>query len=325
MEQDTGRALWLAERRRGLGGTDAAAIVGASKWATEFDVWMEKVNDLPQKSDTDLMWWGRALEDVIARRYVETTGRKVWAPGRVMAHADFPELIGSPDRLVLGEQRGLEVKTASLQTAGEWGPDGSDVMPEAYVVQVAHYMAITGFDKWDVAVLLGGNDFRVYTVQRDREFEDWLVNRCVGWWQEHVVGGRQPFITGAKSTSDVLARRWQRDTGELLDRSADGYATTYRDRYLQARKERQRLEALEDEAANNLKALIGEAAGLKFGDGSTVTWKAARDTEVVDWRAAFERLAELAAAAGVQADGVVADATSRRAGSRRFLYRPAKD
>ena len=314
--------MWLAERRSGLGATDAAAIVGASKWATPYDVYLEKKGHAPPKEDTSAMWFGRELEDIIARRYAEVTGRRLWNPARSFAHPDFACVRASPDRIVIGEERGLEVKTASQFAADEWGPEGTDVIPDAYLVQVAVNMAVMRYSVWDVALLMGAAEFRIYTVRREDDFEAWVLDKCVTWWRRYVEGDEVPDITGAASTADLLARRFPRDAGVFID--ADPKAAEWRDAYLAARGMRTAFEAQEEEAKNNLKAYMGEASGVTFGDGSRVTWKASKEVESVDWRAAASELRVRAEAAGIDCGDVIEAATARRPGARRFLFSPAK-
>lgn len=317
------RDLWLAERRQGLGGTDAAAIVGVSKWATSYDVYLDKMGLAPPKEDTPQMWFGRELEDIIARRYTEETGRRVWSPKQSFVHPKWSCLRVSPDRLVIGERRGMEVKTASVYTADEWGPAGTDLIPDAYTVQCAHNMAVMDLDVWDVALLLGGSDYRTYTLHRDREFEALLVERCVRWWATHIIPNQPPAITDAESTSDLLARRFPRDVGTYID--ADDMAVQWLRQFVNARAEVARAEVYVEEAKNNLKAFLGEASGFKLPSGESVTWKSSREVESVDWRGAALALRERAERAGVECADIMSEATTRKAGARRFLYHPPKE
>lgn len=317
---DIGRALWLEDRRKGIGGTDAAAILGLSPYATALDVWLQKRDEAAPKPQSEAMWWGSALEDIVARRYMEKTGRKVWNPEGLFAHREHPELVGTPDRLVIGQARGLEVKTAS-QWADGWGEPGTDEIPHAYIVQCHHYMAITGFPVWDVAVLIGGSDFRVYTLNRDESFEASLVEQLLAWWQRHVVEGERPPITGADSAREWLHRRFPRDTKPLIP--ADPVAEAFAASLLMARQTMRDAEAVRDESENNLKAIIGEAAGIQ-GDGWKVSWKATKDRERVDWKKVSENLVQRYHLAASDLALAMLQATATEPGVRRFLFTPAK-
>ena len=318
--ESVGRALWLEERRRGLGGTDAAAVLGVSKWSSPHDVWLSKRGEDAEKPDSEVMWWGRELEDIIARRYMERTGRLVWNPERMLQHPEHPCLIGSPDRLVLNAERGLEVKTASVYTASEWGPEGTDDIPPAYLVQCLHYIALTGFAAWDVAVLIGGNDFRVYTVRRDESLERDIVARLVEWWERHVVAGIEPDITDSEGTRRWLAQRFPLDVAPPL--KADHVAEGWANRLASARAALAVAEEQKAIAENNLKALIGDASGMN-GPGWRVTWKSTKARRTVEWESIARRLG--AGLAPEEFDRIVSEGTVEQPGSRRFLFTPAKE
>jgi putative phage-type endonuclease len=284
-----GRERWLAERRKGIGGTDAAAILGLSKYRTAYDVWLEKRGEAPDEAParSERLWWGRELEALIAKRYSQETGRLLLDPEKVFVHPDYPELLGTPDRLVARERRGLEIKTASTHVAEEWGAQGTDEVPPAYAAQVIHYMAVTGLPVWDIAVLVGGNDFRVYTVARNAELERAFIERLREWWQAHVVGGLRPDITGADSTTELLNRRFPREVGPMLD--ADSATQRWLDALEAARAVLSTAEEKKAEAENNLKALMGEAEGIR-GPRSSVTWRATRGARRIDYKDAFLHL-----------------------------------
>lgn len=115
---------WLEDRRKGIGGTDAAAILCTSKWSSPLDVWLRKIGEAPEVEETEQMWWGKALEDLIARRFTETTGLALWdpaqahrdgiIPSRFAVHPQHPELLASADRLVVGLREGAEIKTGNV-------------------------------------------------------------------------------------------------------------------------------------------------------------------------------------------------------------------
>lgn len=315
---EIGRALWLEERRKGIGGTDAAAILGFSKWATSYDTWLAKTNRAPKKPDNPAMWWGRELEDLISRRYHERTGRAVWKPPALVYHPDHPVLIGSPDRLVIGQKRGLEIKTASAHLDHEWGAEGTDEVPPAYLIQCAHYMCITGFPVWDVMVLIGGNDDRLYTIRRDESLEAMMIPRLLAWWEMYVEGGIQPPITGAESTYDLIRRRFPLDAAPDLvaDPRTEGWVA----RLQSARIAIANAEAEEREAQNNLMATMGESGGLK-GAGWRISWRATRARRHVDW----EAMARSYAPSPAELADAIERNTTETPGARRFVFTAGKD
>lgn len=343
MEPDTPRERWLAERRTGIGGSDAAAVLGLSPWRSSFDVWLEKIGEAPPNKGNEAMWWGSALESLIARRYAETKSRTIWNPERLYRHPDHNILIATPDRMVLNRadavprlaaiERGLEVKTASAYATEDWGEEGTDAIPTHYLVQCVHYMMVTGYERWDVAALLGGSDFRVYTIQRDRELEDRIRERLLAWWERHVVGGERPPLQG-EGADRWVRERFPKET--LAVAPADSEAAKWSRRLREARYQIETAEVDKLEAENNLKNIIADRAGLE-GDDWRVTWKKAKDSNIVDWRAVAVQLANdlalrsdpatwtlpgsAAKHAATLLDEAAEQHTEVRPGSRRFLFK----
>jgi putative phage-type endonuclease len=313
-----GNALWLEERRRGIGGSDVAGILGLSPWDSPYDVWLKKVGRAPRTPENEYMWWGTQMEALIARRYTDKTGIELWNPKRFLTHPDHPVLIGSPDRLAMGIPVGVEIKTASAFSASEWGAEGTDEIPVNYLLQCVHYLALTQFPRWDVAVLIGGNDFRIYTVRRDAKFEASLIEQLLEWWEYHVVGKVAPPITGHKGTTQNMDRMY-RNGGHPPLLSANGVANEWADRLWRARLQRKAAEEAEAEAVNNLKDLIGDAQGME-GPDWRVTWKPTKGRTTTDYRAVVQHIAD---ALGMDADTLaeyVKACTSTGEGSRQFRF-----
>src|SRR6266849_2791235 len=150
------------------------------------DVWLDKMGLKEETPDPDrdfLLDLGNSLEPVIAGLYEKQTGRTLiaLAPPGIWEHPKHPMLLGSPDRLVRGERRGVELKSENL-FQDKFGESGTDQVPEHYLIQCAHYMAITNYDAWDVALLHGGARFNIYTINRDLELEKAMVEQLLNWW-----------------------------------------------------------------------------------------------------------------------------------------------
>jgi putative phage-type endonuclease len=175
------RDEWLAARRSGIGGSDAAAVLGLSRWLSPLDVYLAKIGEGGDPEDTPAMYWGRRLERVILEAYVEQTGVAVDAPTgvyRMLRSTERPWQLYSPDGIA--DDRLIEIKTT--RTSEGWGEPGTDDVPDDYAIQVQHGMAVTGLQRCDVAVLIGGSDFRVYTVERDDKLIADLIAAEAAFW-----------------------------------------------------------------------------------------------------------------------------------------------
>lgn len=191
------RIDWLKQRQSGIGGSEIAAIVGLNPYTTPMQVWESKVNPIADEETSEPAYWGNTLEEVVAKEYAKRTGRKIQRVNTQMRHPIFSFAIGNVDRAVINPSiagnvrwkdgklttdRLLECKTANGFSVKQWGESGSDYVPDAYLIQCQWYMGVTGASITDLAVLIGGQDFRIYTINRDDELIDDLLNQGAAFW-----------------------------------------------------------------------------------------------------------------------------------------------
>jgi putative phage-type endonuclease len=192
------RIDWLKGRQSGIGGSEIAAIVGLNQYRTPMQIWESKVNPVQDEETSQPAYWGTVLEDVVAKEYALRTGNKVQRLTRQMRHPDFEFAIANIDRAVInpaisGNVRWkdgklttdliLECKTANGFMAKQWGEAGTDSVPDAYLIQCQWYMGVTGASVCDLAVLIGGQDFRIYTIVRDDDLINDLLIQGAAFWE----------------------------------------------------------------------------------------------------------------------------------------------
>lgn len=187
---------WLKERKTYIGGSDLGSILGVNHFRTELDVYFEKVaEEVVEESTSEAAYWGNVLEEVVANEYAKRTGFKVAKPVGLIRHKQYPFIACNLDYWAVDSEDKsyiLECKTANQNKASEWGHEGTDQIPQAYLYQVAYYAAITGAEKVDIAVLIGGQDFRIYCYNKDLELEAKLLRVAKKFWQQHVEVGVPP-------------------------------------------------------------------------------------------------------------------------------------
>ena len=195
------REEWLELRRHSIGGSDAAAIIGLSKWASPYTVWADKTGRLPDKPDTEAMRQGRDLEEYVAQRFSEATGKRVKRCNAILYNPAYPHSHADVDRMIVGENAGLECKTTSTLDVKQFR--GVE-FPEKYYAQCVHYMAITGADRWYLAVLVLGKEFHVYTLERDEAEIRALMDAETAFWEQYGETDSPPAADGAESTTDAI-------------------------------------------------------------------------------------------------------------------------
>lgn len=185
----------MTERDRStfIGGTDAAAIIGMSRWKTPLSVWCEKTGAYVQpEMDAEHQELGRELENYVAKRFMRKSGKKVVRVNDRLFHPRYDFIGAQIDRRVIGEKSILECKTCSAWKAKEW--EGESI-PREYIIQVVHQMAITGAERGYIAVLIGNQDFKWKVIERDEKMISDLIQKEVDFWERFVVKNVMPAVT----------------------------------------------------------------------------------------------------------------------------------
>lgn len=236
---------WLEERRKGIGGSDAAAIVGLNPYATPFSVWADKTGRSKPKKDTEAMRQGRDLEQYVADRWMEATGKKCRRRTQILRNKEYPFAHANVDRWVVGENAGLECKTTNMMNLKKF-KDGKEY-PDTYYCQCMHYMAVTGADRWYLSVVVLGQGYYEFTIERDEEEIKALMDVEREFW-EFVKTDTAPPVDGLKATTDIINGMYANsyETDESLDlfgreTSINAYFAL-KDQIAELSKEKERIE-----------------------------------------------------------------------------------
>ena len=255
---------WLRHRQRSIGGSDAAAIVGLSAYVSPYTVWADKLGKIPPSEDNEAMRQGRDLEQYVAERFAEATGKKVRRENNILINPDFPFAHANVDRIVIGEDAGLECKTTNQLNLKKFK---NGEFPDHYYVQCMHYMMVTGCSKWYLAVLVLGREFLWFEIERDEEEIAALAKSEQEFWK-CVEQGVPPAADGSKSTTDTIQTMFP-------DSSESSVSLFSFDNMLTQREDITRrigdLKALQDESENKIKAYMQDASRGE-SDKYRVTW-----------------------------------------------------
>ena len=261
------RTTWLEDRRQSIGGSDAAAIVGLTDYSSPYSVWADKTGRLPlDRPDNEAMREGRDLEQYVAERWMEATGKRCRRRTQTLRNPAYPFAHANVDRWVVGENAGLECKTVKpydtqLYQEGKY--------PDRFYVQCVHYMAVTGADRWYLAVLVFGTGFFTYTIERDEAEINALMDAEADFWR-YVTEDSPPPTDGTAATSDAL-KAICADSKDGSSVDLFGLSSVF-DTYFQAKASIRELEQIVTAAENEIKAVMGETeAGTS--DRASVIWK----------------------------------------------------
>lgn len=198
-----GNKEWLKLRKTGLGGSDAGAVCGLNPYSSPMKVFADKTSDDVKEENNEAMRIGHDLEQYVAERFMEATGLKVRRSNYMYRSVEHPCMIADVDRLVVGEDAGLECKTASAYNADKWA-DGD--IPLHYVMQCYHYMAVTGKRTWYIAAVILGREFTYRKLTWDNDLICRLIEAEEYFWDHHVEKNILPDPDGSKACDTVIER-----------------------------------------------------------------------------------------------------------------------
>ncbi|KVO26612.1 YqaJ viral recombinase family protein [Burkholderia ubonensis] len=303
------REAWLAVRRTGIGGSDAAAAVGLNPYMSPLELWLDKTgraDGLPRPDPDDTRsptYWGTLLEPIVAASYTKQTGNRVRRVNAVLRHPTIPFMLANLDREVVGVP---DVQILECKTTGEFGArHWREGVPEYVQLQVQHQLAVTGKSAADVAVLICGQTLEVHRIERD----DSLIARLIElearfWW--FVESDTPPPADGSESADRAL-RHLYPGNGETVDFSDDSCLSSVFADLVAVRAEIETRQQLEAQFKQAIREAMGDATRALFETGS-VSFKRSKDSTSID----LERLLADHPSLGQQY-------AAAKPGSRRFL------
>lgn len=245
----------LQRRQQGIGGSDVAATLGLSPWKSPRELYEEKRGGVEIVEPSEPMRWGTLLEPVIRQEYAERTGRTVRVPTEALVHPTHAFMCANPDGLT-DDGRVLEVKCA--RNAYGWGEPGSDAIPQHYLLQVQHYLIVSALPVADVAVLIGGCEYRQYEIPADPELQEMLIEGERAFW-EAVESGSPPDVDlDSPRSLEIVRKLYQGTSGEIL--TATEHLEHWRAVYEDSIAAENRYQAVANGAKAHLLSAMGEAS-----------------------------------------------------------------
>lgn len=292
----------LELRKDKIGASSAPAILGLSPYRKPIDEWLRltgrEVEAPRSPALEEAAKWGHRIEGPLCDDYAARHGVHVRISGSIV-HPTIPWLLATPDRLVYtsAQARGaprtiVQAKNRSWHLRDQWGPSGSDEIPDDVRCQVIVEMAVTsayyeaGLPYADVVALVGGNSGREYRIVRDPHVEADVLGLLEEFYERHVRTDQPPDLDGSDSWDSHLQRMWPAaKTKALVPAPEEAEELALELARLKAliadSEERQAV------ARQRMCQLIGDGAGFKGADWS-YRWTERRGAPA--WKAIAEKL-----------------------------------
>ena len=328
--------------KSGLGGTDAAAIVGKNPWRSPIQAWSRLMGDDPGDESSPEMKWGTIHEPAILNEFNKvwsdrTQGKECVVTGiKKIVHPEHPFLIGHLDGLTIKTNGDdipentselltmatsvVEAKTAKGFMRVKFGDPWSDEVPEQYLLQAQHYMGLTGLPVTYMPVLIEGYDFNIYVIKRNDELISDLWSIMVDWWNQYVVTRMPPPVDGSDASKKLLNRLHPTANLDNVIATTDSRIIMAAKELHEAKVQEKELKMAKQEAENIMKDAMGDAWRLE-GPGFRVTWKNDKPKEKVDWERVATAVFASANIPSEQFDYLVKKHTEVKPGTRRFLFK----
>lgn len=256
---------WKALRSKYIGGSDAAAVVGMNAYVSPYSLWAEKTGRVPGFEGNLATEVGTYLEEFVAQKFAQETGKKVRRCNLSLLNDQYPWAIANIDREIVGEDAGLEIKTTSELNLSKFK---NGEYPSNYYCQCVHYLAMTGKKRWYLAVLIGNREFKTFTIERDEDEINSLMQAEEAFWR-YVQSNTPPPADGTDATSKTLTTLYPDSDGKAV--TIGGFEMDLR-RRAALRQQISELDAQVAEIENRIKARLGEAENGEC-TSYRVSWK----------------------------------------------------
>ena len=277
------------DRESSIGGTDIGGICGHNKYLSSYRVWQNKRGQGDPIEDNALMEWGRRNEDAVIKKLCDNHPRwsEPFRPGK-----DYPGVMHLPDSKIHASPDGfamtpdglvlLEAKTASYFSRNMWGESGSDIYPLHYRYQVQWYLHITGLDKAYIGVLIGGNDYREYTVKRNDDMICTMELTASEFWQ-NVYNNTPPLPNRPSELGDYLLDTRGEHSENLIKASNehDNWVTEIKRIDSEIKKLETKKKTLQYQLKSDIKK--SGAKGIQH-DNWKATWSTSESEKISGWK-----------------------------------------
>lgn len=272
--QGMSRKEWLELRRKGIGGSDAAGILGLNPHSSPLAVWVDKTGaGSEEEEENEFIWLGNVLEEHVARRYASESGLQIVRMNQMLQHPEHTFMLANIDRRVKGKRIGVEIKTTQSR---KWDFEGGEIAPW-YYAQCMHYLAVTGWEKWILVVLVIGKGMYTFEILPNQEEIDALIHAEGEFWNNHVLANKPPEVDGTEASEGILKTRYPKSNGESCVLDCESDITEF----MSIDEKIKELEKQRDLHKQRIMERMGEAERGETAN-FTVTWKTCAPKKSID-------------------------------------------
>lgn len=271
--KDLPHEKWIEYRRTGIGGSDASTIVGLNPYSSLYKLYADKKGLISATEDTEVMRQGRDFEEYVAKRFTEATGKKVRRRNYMFQHDDYDYVLADIDREIIGENAGLECKTTSVFNKSDFE---NGEIPLTYYVQMTHYMAVMGYDRMYLAVLILSKGFYWFVIERDEDEITALLQAESNFWNNYIMPEKTPPIDGSRATEETIAEIYP-DEGAYEEKIT--LSNELMEQYTHLKNLSDNINSQLNAVKNEIKTTLGDSI---YGtcNNYKVTWKSQNKTTV---------------------------------------------
>lgn len=196
---------WHKLREKRIGGSDVGAIIGVNPYKSIIDVYIDKTEGSSFEGN-NATHWGHMLEGTVIKEFASRHSEFVVYQAPYSVIDDF--LIANLDGVLkdknTGEHGVLEIKTANAFNYKDWE---GDVIPQYYYAQVQHYLMLTGYKFAYIAVLIGGNHYKDFSIERSEEDIEFIRNKATEFYNENILKLIPPMPDGSDAYMEHLKQK----------------------------------------------------------------------------------------------------------------------
>lgn len=283
--KDLSHEEWLKYRTQGIGGSDVSILAGINPFKSVHQLWLEKTGQVElEEGDTEYTHFGTLLEPIVRKEFTARTGIKVRQKHMILQSEEYPFMTANLDGTINdnGEMAIFEAKTAFAFKQDIW----EEGIPAPYILQIQHYMAVTGARKTYIAAIVGGNHFYCHMMERDEEMIEKIILMEKHFWEENVLGGIEPVPDGSEATTNYFNSKFGHSNGETITLPEEVIPIC--EEYERLSKQLKDVEIAKNAAGNQLKNYLKEAETGIVGNRK-ISWKQISKSSVDTKRLKIEK------------------------------------